>query len=89
MDIPPYKTVFLEACLSSNVLTFGTYTLKSGRHSPYFFNAGSFHTAPLHSAISVAFAHTIIAFVAANPTVPKPDVIFGSVPSLRSTMLTS
>lgn len=29
--IPAYKTAFLEACLSANVLTFGTYTLKSGR----------------------------------------------------------
>src|ERR1700712_4700136 len=32
-DIPPYKTIFLESCLSGNVLTFGTYVLKSGRRS--------------------------------------------------------
>jgi orotate phosphoribosyltransferase len=75
-DIPPYKTAFLEACLSANVLTFGAYTLKSGRQSPYFFQAGSFHTAPLHAAISTAFAHTIASFAAAN-AIPKPDVIFG------------
>ncbi|OAF56280.1 orotate phosphoribosyltransferase [Pseudogymnoascus destructans] len=75
--IPAYKTAFLESCLSANVLTFGTYTLKSGRQSPYFFNAGSFHSAPLLSAIAQAYAHTIVSFLATNPSVPKPDVIFG------------
>lgn len=29
--IPAYKTIFLQSCLSAEVLTFGTYTLKSGR----------------------------------------------------------
>jgi orotate phosphoribosyltransferase len=45
--------------------------------SPYFFNAGSFHTSPLLSAISTAYAHAIISFLSSNPSVPKPDVIFG------------
>ncbi|KFX88302.1 hypothetical protein O988_09058, partial [Pseudogymnoascus sp. VKM F-3808] len=45
--------------------------------SPYFFNAGSFHSAPLLSAIATAYAHTIVSFLADNPSVPKPDVIFG------------
>ncbi|KAI9724985.1 MAG: hypothetical protein M1812_000261 [Candelaria pacifica] len=76
-EIPSYKTSFLQACLSANVLTFGTYTLKSGRKSPYFFNAGSFHTSTLLSAISTAYANTIISFLASNPSIPKPDVIFG------------
>ncbi|KAJ9309127.1 hypothetical protein DTO217A2_1496 [Paecilomyces variotii] len=75
--IPAYKTAFLNSCLSANVLTFGSFTLKSGRQSPYFFNAGSFHTAPLVSAISTAYAHTIINFLRENPSVPKPDIIFG------------
>ncbi|KAL2007584.1 hypothetical protein VTN00DRAFT_9022 [Thermoascus crustaceus] len=75
--IPAYKTAFLQSCLSANVLTFGTYTLKSGRQSPYFFNASSFHTAPLLSAISTAYAHTIISFLASHPSIPKPDIIFG------------
>ncbi|MCJ1287942.1 orotate phosphoribosyltransferase [Xylographa opegraphella] len=89
--IPAYKTVFLQSCLSANVLTFGTYTLKSGRKSPYFFNAGSFHTAPLLSAISTAYAHTIISFLASHPSIPKPDVIFGpaykGIPLACSTLL--
>ncbi|KAL8939447.1 MAG: hypothetical protein Q9211_002741 [Gyalolechia sp. 1 TL-2023] len=72
-----YKGDFLQACLSANILTFGTYTLKSGRQSPYFFNAGSFHDADLLSAIATAYAHTIIDFLASNPRIPRPDVIFG------------
>ncbi|PWY85910.1 orotate phosphoribosyltransferase [Aspergillus heteromorphus CBS 117.55] len=77
MTLPAYKTDFLESCLSANVLTFGTFTLKSGRHSPYFFNAGTFHTATLLSSLSTAYAHTIIRFLRENPAIPKPDVIFG------------
>ncbi|BCR96906.1 orotate phosphoribosyltransferase [Aspergillus luchuensis] len=77
MALPAYKTTFLESCLSANVLTFGTFTLKSGRHSPYFFNAGIFNTASLLSALSTAYAHTIITFLAENPSIPKPDIIFG------------
>ncbi|KAL9598422.1 MAG: hypothetical protein Q9219_004512 [cf. Caloplaca sp. 3 TL-2023] len=72
-----YKDEFLQACLSANILTFGTYTLKSGRVSPYFFNAGSFYDADLLSAIATAYAHTIIDFLSSNPQVPRPDVIFG------------
>lgn len=74
---PAYKENFLQACLSANILTFGTYTLKSGRQSPYFFNAGSFYDADLLSAIATAYAHTIINFLASNPHIPRPDIIFG------------
>ncbi|MCF0156715.1 MAG: orotate phosphoribosyltransferase [Veillonella sp.] len=39
-----YKHDFIEFALSRNVLKFGEFTLKSGRKSPYFFNAGLFNT---------------------------------------------
>lgn len=39
-----YKRYFIEFALSKNVLKFGEFTLKSGRKSPYFFNAGLFNT---------------------------------------------
>jgi orotate phosphoribosyltransferase len=37
-----YKKRFIELALKKNALKFGNYTLKSGRVSPYFFNAGLF-----------------------------------------------
>ncbi|MFA6036520.1 MAG: orotate phosphoribosyltransferase [Legionellales bacterium] len=40
----PYQQQFIELALSHQVLTFGDFTLKSGRKSPYFFNMGLFNT---------------------------------------------
>lgn len=39
-----YKSEFIQFALSRQVLKFGEFTLKSGRISPYFFNAGLFNT---------------------------------------------
>ncbi|GHU43851.1 orotate phosphoribosyltransferase [Clostridia bacterium] len=39
-----YKTEFIEFMLDSDVLKFGTFTLKSGRKSPFFMNAGGYVT---------------------------------------------
>ncbi|MFZ7174108.1 orotate phosphoribosyltransferase [[Pasteurella] aerogenes] len=39
-----YKIEFIKFALSRHVLRFGEFTLKSGRVSPYFFNAGLFNT---------------------------------------------
>lgn len=39
-----YKTQFLELALELNVLRFGEFELKSGRISPYFFDAGLFNS---------------------------------------------
>ncbi|KAI4279076.1 MAG: hypothetical protein L6R38_005109 [Xanthoria sp. 2 TBL-2021] len=90
-SVPAFKSSFLNSCLSANILTFGTYTLKSGRKSPYFFNAGSFHSGNLLSAIASAYAHTIINFLSSNPELPQPDTIFGpaykGIPLACSTLL--
>ena len=75
IPLPSYKADFLKACTNSPALSFGSYTLKSGRQSPYFFNIGVFHKASLLNALSLAFAHTI-----ANHSDPEPlefDVLFG------------
>jgi len=40
----PYQRQFIEFALDKQVLKFGEFTLKSGRTSPYFFNAGLFNT---------------------------------------------
>ncbi|MDF2179693.1 orotate phosphoribosyltransferase [Aliiglaciecola sp. CAU 1673] len=39
-----YQKAFIEFALERQVLRFGQFTLKSGRTSPYFFNAGLFNT---------------------------------------------
>jgi orotate phosphoribosyltransferase len=42
--VKAYQREFIEFALERNVLRFGEFTLKSGRTSPYFFNAGLFNT---------------------------------------------
>lgn len=39
-----YQREFIEFAIEKGVLKFGEFTLKSGRKSPYFFNAGLFNT---------------------------------------------
>ena len=44
MKMKAYQREFIEFALEKEVLKFGEFTLKSGRKSPYFFNAGLFNT---------------------------------------------
>ena len=39
-----YKQEFIQFMVESNVLKFGDFTLKSGRKSPFFMNAGAYVT---------------------------------------------
>lgn len=55
-----YKTRFIELALEYNVLRFGEFTLKSGRVSPYFFNAGLFNTGDALARLGEAYAAAII-----------------------------
>ena len=64
----------LETCISNDILKFGTFTLKSGRQSPYFLNTGLFYRADLARALSTAYAKTLISHT--NPKL-EFDVIFG------------
>ena len=41
-SLQPYQQQFIEFAISQQVLQFGQFKLKSGRISPYFFNAGLF-----------------------------------------------
>lgn len=54
-----YKTDFIEFAISQDVLRFGEFTLKSGRQSPYFFNAGLFKTGAALSALGGFYAAAI------------------------------
>lgn len=77
-----YKATLLPLLISNNVLSFGTFVLKSGRESPYFFTSSLLHTAPLLRATSAAYASVLSAepFVttaADGTTKPTFDIIFG------------
>ncbi|MGA9855738.1 MAG: orotate phosphoribosyltransferase [Gammaproteobacteria bacterium] len=54
-----YQREFLELALERGVLRFGEFTLKSGRKSPYFFNAGLFNSGAALSALGRFYARTI------------------------------
>lgn len=60
-----YQRDFLRFAVDTGVLRFGDFTLKSGRHSPYFFNAGAFSTgarlARLGGFYAAALAHSQLA----------------------------
>ena len=50
------KAEFIELCIGLGVLKFGSFLLKSGRQSPYFFNAGLFSTGASISTVGRAYA---------------------------------
>ncbi|MGO1692996.1 MAG: orotate phosphoribosyltransferase [Marinobacter sp.] len=54
-----YQQNFIEFAIHRNVLRFGDFTLKSGRTSPYFFNAGLFNTGDDLLQLSKAYAAAI------------------------------
>jgi len=66
-----YQRDFIQLALEHQVLCFGEFTLKSGRQSPYFFNAGRFHTGAALAALGQAYAEAIMA------SGVEFDVIFG------------
>ena len=55
-----YQQAFLDFAIAKEVLKFGEFTLKSGRVSPYFFNAGNFQTGADLSRLAQAYADAIV-----------------------------
>ena len=54
-----YKQDFIQFMVDSNVLKFGDFTLKSGRKSPFFMNAGSYVTGMQLSKLGEFYAKAI------------------------------
>jgi orotate phosphoribosyltransferase len=56
-----HQREFLDLALAKNALRFGEFTLKSGRISPYFFNAGLFDSGAALDTLGRAYAQALIA----------------------------
>lgn len=68
---------FTEFLLESNALKFGDFTLKSGRKSPYFINAGAFDDGKKIAALGAFYAEKISQAIVHN-TIPRNiDTVFG------------
>ncbi len=67
-----YKKQFIEFMVDSQVLKFGEFTLKSGRKSPFFMNAGSYETGAQHRRLGEYYARAIHDHYGLNF-----DVLFG------------
>ncbi|MCU4137247.1 orotate phosphoribosyltransferase [Buchnera aphidicola (Sitobion miscanthi)] len=66
-----WKKEFIDFSFKKKALKFGTFKLKSGRSSPYFFNSGLLSTGKDIIKIGLFYAHSIIA------SKIKFDVLFG------------
>ena len=66
-----HKQAFIELALARGALKFGSFALKSGRESPYFFNAGLFNTGAALAELGGCYAAAI------NGAGLEFDVLFG------------
>ncbi|KIO33699.1 hypothetical protein M407DRAFT_240894 [Tulasnella calospora MUT 4182] len=68
-----FRSIFISDALSIGALKFGSFALKSGRSSPYFFNAGLLCSGPLLDTLASSYA----ALIATQYPRDSFDVLFG------------
>ncbi|MCL4123164.1 UNVERIFIED_CONTAM: hypothetical protein GTU68_048307, partial [Idotea baltica] len=56
----PYQQQFIDFAIQTGVLRFGSFRLKSGRISPYFFNSGLFNTGGSLAKLGQFYAQAIV-----------------------------
>ncbi len=71
VTLQDYQKQFIEFLISSGALKFGSFTLKSGRKSPYFFNSGEFSQGKQIDQLGYYYASAI------RELTHQPTVIFG------------
>lgn len=80
-----YQKQFLDFVTEANILRFGEFTLKSGRQSPYFFNAGLFNSGTTLAQAGRSYAAAI------TDSELDYDVLFGpaykGIPLVASTAI--
>ncbi|KAJ3345645.1 hypothetical protein HDU83_003860 [Entophlyctis luteolus] len=59
MPLKPFQRDFIAFAIDNNVLTFGSFVLKSGRTSPYFFNSGLFNSGEALALLGKYYAAAI------------------------------
>jgi orotate phosphoribosyltransferase len=73
-----YQKQFIEFAINSQVLIFGSFQLKSGRISPYFFNAGLFNTGAALAKLGEFYASAFL------DSQLSCDVLFGPAYKVNS-----
>jgi len=71
MGTKPYQERFIDLLAENEVIRFGEFTLKSGRKSPYFINAGQLRSGRAIAGVGRAYAERI------REAGLVPDVVFG------------
>jgi orotate phosphoribosyltransferase len=61
LNMADFRKEFISFCIDCGVLRFGSFKTKSGRMSPYFFNAGLFNTGASLDKLSEFYAKAILA----------------------------